>query len=389
MISRNHATISQHYNVWKLKDNNSVNGVFVNNKKVHEVILNDGDIIVFGGGGNRPFGSLFLNDSEFRYIFKISPMENEPGFESEEETTVSSNSQNRIKREREDTNEINLNEDLNENLTQIISENSSKKQIKDPIQCSNVSQDQFSFNFINSENPFFTIYNDPSVLDEKKNQLLKLQQNLKSVRESSFFTSNFSEPSIVCSLCHDIMEKPICIPCGHFFCIDCIDCWTYESISCPVCKKLILAYENIIHEESKNKIYPILTSLNSNDFKKWISRSRTRSKDLKKSKLELNIFVAQIRERIFLNINDSWNIQERNIFSKGIRNYYNSCKSKYYSLVGLTTIWIENASYFSLINACSNIGLLLSSVFSPETYKTSNIKNFEADLRSALKKQIE
>jgi pSer/pThr/pTyr-binding forkhead associated (FHA) protein len=71
MISRVHAHIAHlSNNQWKLRDNRSVNGVYVNDVKVSEASLNDGDVITFGGGGNAPFGSKKQQpDSEFIYKF--------------------------------------------------------------------------------------------------------------------------------------------------------------------------------------------------------------------------------------------------------------------------------------------------------------------------------
>jgi hypothetical protein len=41
---------------------------------VHEAVLRDGDVVVFGGGGNRPIGAIFeQRESEFKYEFRASP----------------------------------------------------------------------------------------------------------------------------------------------------------------------------------------------------------------------------------------------------------------------------------------------------------------------------
>jgi len=74
MISRVHSHLVYSHHQWKLRDNRSVNGVFVNDRKVHEAVLCDGDMVVFGGGGNRPIGAIFEQpDSEFKYQFRTNP----------------------------------------------------------------------------------------------------------------------------------------------------------------------------------------------------------------------------------------------------------------------------------------------------------------------------
>lgn len=90
MISRVHSHIVYAHHQWKLRDNRSVNGVFVNDRKIHEAVLNDGDVVVFGGGGNRPIGAFFpQRDSEFKYQFRTNPqwiMSNSTEEESEDDT---------------------------------------------------------------------------------------------------------------------------------------------------------------------------------------------------------------------------------------------------------------------------------------------------------------
>jgi hypothetical protein len=72
MISRVHAHIAHLSNdQWKLRDNRSVNGIYVNSIKVGEAILNDGDVITFGGGGNAAFGST-KEQPEAEFIYKFS-----------------------------------------------------------------------------------------------------------------------------------------------------------------------------------------------------------------------------------------------------------------------------------------------------------------------------
>eukprot|EP01122_Echinamoeba_exundans_P008997 TRINITY_DN3082_c0_g2_i1.p1 TRINITY_DN3082_c0_g2~~TRINITY_DN3082_c0_g2_i1.p1 ORF type:complete len:536 (-),score=99.20 TRINITY_DN3082_c0_g2_i1:91-1698(-) len=76
MISRVHAHVMHLVDAsWKIRDNHSVNGLFVNSIKVHEAALKDGDLLTFGGGGNMAFGQRKdqQETSEFIYRFLINP----------------------------------------------------------------------------------------------------------------------------------------------------------------------------------------------------------------------------------------------------------------------------------------------------------------------------
>lgn len=74
-ISKHHATIERRFingiNKWFIIDNQSLNGTFLNLKKVKQHILNVGDEIVFGGGQEFHYGQKLPSSekSECRYRF--------------------------------------------------------------------------------------------------------------------------------------------------------------------------------------------------------------------------------------------------------------------------------------------------------------------------------
>jgi hypothetical protein len=82
-ISRIHATISRHEGNhkehWILEDNSSVNGTFINGRKIHVRVLASGDEILFGGGPNYKLGDLLdcTTFSPCRYaFFPVDPLVN-------------------------------------------------------------------------------------------------------------------------------------------------------------------------------------------------------------------------------------------------------------------------------------------------------------------------
>ena len=78
MISRLHAIlryaaedVADGSTGWRLVDQRSVNGVFVNDVKVAEALLKDGDVLCFGGGASVKEGARRQQlSSEFRFVFR-------------------------------------------------------------------------------------------------------------------------------------------------------------------------------------------------------------------------------------------------------------------------------------------------------------------------------
>lgn len=57
---------------------------------------------------------------------------------------------------------------------------------------------------------------------------------------ASAVSSLSAEDNFLCSICLDVFTKPVSIPCGHNFCLDCItDHWDHNSmvLKCPLCKE--------------------------------------------------------------------------------------------------------------------------------------------------------
>ncbi|OHS97691.1 FHA domain containing protein [Tritrichomonas foetus] len=78
-ISKFHAIITHHnqraHSIWMLEDNLSLNGTFVNCRKIKRQILNEGDEVVFGGGSGFSYGDIIesTDKAECRYKFYYSP----------------------------------------------------------------------------------------------------------------------------------------------------------------------------------------------------------------------------------------------------------------------------------------------------------------------------
>ena len=54
-----------------------------------------------------------------------------------------------------------------------------------------------------------------------------------------FQNNIFSETSGECSVCYDTFENAVKTRCGHVFCRTCLEIWTTNNVTCPMCRKLI------------------------------------------------------------------------------------------------------------------------------------------------------
>eukprot|EP01087_Luapelamoeba_hula_P014198 TRINITY_DN4124_c0_g1_i3.p1 TRINITY_DN4124_c0_g1~~TRINITY_DN4124_c0_g1_i3.p1 ORF type:complete len:296 (-),score=67.19 TRINITY_DN4124_c0_g1_i3:1348-2235(-) len=73
MISRKHAIITcdTTNGAVTITDCKSLNGIFVNNRKIREATLKDGDVVVFGEGGSMPVGTcLTVATPELKFVFQ-------------------------------------------------------------------------------------------------------------------------------------------------------------------------------------------------------------------------------------------------------------------------------------------------------------------------------
>ena len=60
---------------WVIKDNNSTNGVFVNNVRVQTAHIMDGDLIVLGCGANIPMGGQLTEAPPLAVALTLCPLE--------------------------------------------------------------------------------------------------------------------------------------------------------------------------------------------------------------------------------------------------------------------------------------------------------------------------
>lgn len=92
LVSRRHAMLTYHADAdaWVLEDLKSVNGIFVNGKKVGRAVLSDGDLVTFDerGGRTRTGATKQLSECVCIYRFYKSGYNTRPRGEADQRTTA-------------------------------------------------------------------------------------------------------------------------------------------------------------------------------------------------------------------------------------------------------------------------------------------------------------
>ncbi len=55
------------------------------------------------------------------------------------------------------------------------------------------------------------------------------------------------DPELICIICSAPFNDPLCTPCDHTFCRECITGWTNTGIGeCPVCRQKLVSIDNLV-----------------------------------------------------------------------------------------------------------------------------------------------
>ncbi|XP_039598091.1 probable E3 ubiquitin-protein ligase TRIML1 [Polypterus senegalus] len=118
---------------------------------------------------------------------------------------------------------------------------------------------------INIGVPNLSLAPEQSSDEEKKDQLQGFQKQEEEAWETTP-QQGLSGARFTCPVCKDFFTKPVTIPCGHNFCLDCItQYWDQSGLICLLCRKtfqnrpeLLINrhFEEIIHSFKKAQISP-------------------------------------------------------------------------------------------------------------------------------------
>ena len=53
----------------------------------------------------------------------------------------------------------------------------------------------------------------------------------------ALFADEPPDEDLICAVCHDVMEAPLCCQCSHSFCGGCLEKWFERSKNCPSCRR--------------------------------------------------------------------------------------------------------------------------------------------------------
>lgn len=178
ILSRSHAVFKSIEGAWTLTDLGSINGTFINDSKIRK-----NSPLILKHGDMIRFGPLFIDDKYNELVFQFV---NSHSFASKKKRVSS--------------------------LLKLI-------------------EDELS-----------------SCSDKERERLAPLQQSAMAntlVLDGSSLPKSGLEPEYIkkelsCSICCELFLFSHTLTCGHSFCKNCIDKWLRNSLSCPLCREIIV-----------------------------------------------------------------------------------------------------------------------------------------------------
>lgn len=243
MISHQHCqifkTTDDSNNQWFIMDNNSTNGLRINNIIIKPSIkhpLKDGDNILFGTKTSS------LN---FYHPYKITIIDDQIQSKQKELKLK----EQELKRREKEINRKNLASKKNIELLKMKikkendltlkamkkkqkkEKNRIQKQLKNAAKKENETQKRLEL--IKIQNKELT--------KNQQSQNLRLAQQKKELEQKNENNSESMEDDITCCMCYDILMSAKSLKCGHTMCHQCITQWidAKPQSSCPICRKSI------------------------------------------------------------------------------------------------------------------------------------------------------
>eukprot|EP00750_Incisomonas_marina_P013574 INCI17497.1.p1 GENE.INCI17497.1~~INCI17497.1.p1 ORF type:complete len:452 (-),score=45.86 INCI17497.1:259-1518(-) len=302
-VSRMHCEIEKNpRGEWALFDQGSRNGCFVNGVKVSSTVLQDGDVIVLGGGGIIQSGARVQNvESIFQYRFTKC-------------TGTPKNLKIGVKRK------LSLD---SAGPSSVVSGGCSKRLSLEKENCHNHSKSECA-------SPARAAISD------------QLRDELS------------------CGICLEVQVHPRGLSCGHSFCCRCISTALSYQNRCPSCKTVVVAeparvvsLENVICNIYRNNVEYMTRR---QEYEKLSQHERITSE-----KLCHVISKARSSGKRFLEVTSKWNKQEKKVFEQGVALYKGQARLEYCRTVGLTDSFVNNATPHELAMAAMNVGVSATS----------------------------
>lgn len=351
MISRNHAVLRKKGdNQWQIVDLGSTNGLFVNNVKVEEAVLKPDDVIVFGGGGGVPLGTvLFQHDSEFKYRFVEEPCHRlRAGVKRFREKVVEGG------RKRPKLLLDVEKKKLEENLRTLRSLHAEETLLYK----SKIEQLQRVIEELQKKS---STENLSSISNETASNGSETELKQESKCSTSFQPSDFEE-EFTCSICQELFVQAATLQCSHSFCHHCISRWLKQKQECPVCR-LCITKRPVFSRNLDNIVRKIASCLPLEERSRHEDRIQRIQKEQQEKaaedlcKLQALIAEAKAGGANFMRITDVWTLAEKNDFHHGVSIYSGEARRVYCETTGLTKDFVEQATLAQLRQTCKNLNL--------------------------------
>ena len=327
IISRHHAKLTYSIDYgWEIEDLKSLNGTFVNRKRISRIQLNHGDVLQIGGISNVPVGeTIAVSGLSIKYRFNCQSPKNknkrntttseennvvkktpkkssksspDASVKSSINTKSSSNSEldeahaalNRIHASK-DARILSLEENLQNAEKALLHMSTQSNQHQGKIQSLELkhAQNKELMTVLEKRNKELQQSCD-GMKDEQRmmrERLAETQSINKSLErrvlalaaptsqrmESTHYISTSAlRMHLECSLCDKVLINPVITSCSHGFCLECLKTasanWSKKTFDCPVCK------ENVSNDYVYSDHLKSVVAIHENHFKSIIALNK-------------------------------------------------------------------------------------------------------------------
>eukprot|EP01105_Mastigella_eilhardi_P004045 TRINITY_DN15354_c0_g3_i1.p1 TRINITY_DN15354_c0_g3~~TRINITY_DN15354_c0_g3_i1.p1 ORF type:complete len:425 (-),score=123.66 TRINITY_DN15354_c0_g3_i1:1255-2529(-) len=272
MVSRRHAELSQcavsddHGRfLWKVTDFKSLNGVFVNDVKVKESVLGEGDTVTFGGGAAYAYGTHVKKvDCDLCYVFRWAAPAADPGQPKKEAASSSLSPppipppQSPLEVVVKTVQDPVLVEQLHEKDRLVEEQRKKVESLESELRRSLVDKEELEKKQKEQEMTFQErMERAMATADEDRKQVaLSAEQELQRAKSAAqtqqdelaqlrtqvkraYVPMSDLADEFTCAICQEFLSDPHTLECSHSFCLGCIRRWGEHQPICPVCRRRI------------------------------------------------------------------------------------------------------------------------------------------------------
>jgi hypothetical protein len=196
------------------------------------------------------------------------------------------------------------------------------------------------------------------ISSEKLRSNLQQQDTPLPVEQEAIVPTETLRPLLECTICQEIFLRPYSLKCSHTFCSHCINKWLRQKKACPVCRAVVLRkpYYNRLVDNLCEKFEELMTKEEKEQrcrYKQEIMNSQIAAvQQFKEAAKE-----AEDNGTKFLNIRDTWNAKEKEVFRIGYDKYDGDDRIAYCELTGFNKELVETADEKTITTMLNNLGV--------------------------------